>query len=376
MYVGVMTMLAGEILFWWSIEMTIYAVAIFGVFNAFILLHEEPRLDLERALALRSAIERLRDHAETNADADRAAQRLAQLAAQLLGSRNPPDAKSLEAMGEILAVASNDRVRQALVEGVATLARNAQVDWEASLWSAVRDGLLVVDANLHHGDGAANVQHFLELIARAQTARPRLTATEIGLLAELYATAPSHPAKLKQNDALIKTLRLTERHADKLDAKALRAIIAWVDAVSDRAVAYEQERIRSLAIECLPELIPLGVDRIEALARVTPGLRPERLGGLLRRVTDEKLRAHEIETLGAPQSAESKSRLGSLFGKLTQGWSWSPSDQRRFFDPLAFGSFSLGGSAFFTVPFSYSTVLSTRPSVSYMVMVPSNRPAL
>ncbi len=47
MYVGVMTMLTGEVLFWWSIELAVYAVGIFGVFNAFIMLHEEPRLRRE-----------------------------------------------------------------------------------------------------------------------------------------------------------------------------------------------------------------------------------------------------------------------------------------------------------------------------------------
>lgn len=47
MYVGVMAMLAGEAVFWWSIELAVYAVVILGVFNAFIMLHEEPRLRRE-----------------------------------------------------------------------------------------------------------------------------------------------------------------------------------------------------------------------------------------------------------------------------------------------------------------------------------------
>lgn len=47
MYVGVMTMLAGEVLFWWALELAVYAVVIFGLFSAFIMLHEEPRLRRE-----------------------------------------------------------------------------------------------------------------------------------------------------------------------------------------------------------------------------------------------------------------------------------------------------------------------------------------
>lgn len=47
MYVGVMTMLVSEALYWWSVELAIYAIVIFGVFNAFIMLHEEPRLRRE-----------------------------------------------------------------------------------------------------------------------------------------------------------------------------------------------------------------------------------------------------------------------------------------------------------------------------------------
>lgn len=43
MYVGMMTVLAGEAIFWWSGAMVIYSVIVFVAFNLFILLHEEPR---------------------------------------------------------------------------------------------------------------------------------------------------------------------------------------------------------------------------------------------------------------------------------------------------------------------------------------------
>lgn len=43
MYVGMMLILVGEAVFWWSGAMVIYAVIVFVGFNLFILLHEEPR---------------------------------------------------------------------------------------------------------------------------------------------------------------------------------------------------------------------------------------------------------------------------------------------------------------------------------------------
>lgn len=43
MYVGVMILLTGEALFWWSPALAIYAVVVFIAFNLFIFLHEEPR---------------------------------------------------------------------------------------------------------------------------------------------------------------------------------------------------------------------------------------------------------------------------------------------------------------------------------------------
>ena len=43
MYVGMMILLAGEALFWWSSSLAIYAVIVFVAFNLFIVLHEEPR---------------------------------------------------------------------------------------------------------------------------------------------------------------------------------------------------------------------------------------------------------------------------------------------------------------------------------------------
>jgi protein-S-isoprenylcysteine O-methyltransferase Ste14 len=47
MYVGVMILLLGESLFWWSIALAGYAAVVFVGFNLFILLHEEPRLRRE-----------------------------------------------------------------------------------------------------------------------------------------------------------------------------------------------------------------------------------------------------------------------------------------------------------------------------------------
>lgn len=43
MYVGVMLILAGETLFYWSSALAIYALVVFVAFNLFIILHEEPR---------------------------------------------------------------------------------------------------------------------------------------------------------------------------------------------------------------------------------------------------------------------------------------------------------------------------------------------
>jgi len=43
MYVGMMILLFGEALFWWSSALAIYAVIVFVSFNLFIILHEEPR---------------------------------------------------------------------------------------------------------------------------------------------------------------------------------------------------------------------------------------------------------------------------------------------------------------------------------------------
>jgi protein-S-isoprenylcysteine O-methyltransferase Ste14 len=45
MYVGAMTLLAGEAIFWWSSAVAVYAAVVFIAFNLFILLHEEPRLE-------------------------------------------------------------------------------------------------------------------------------------------------------------------------------------------------------------------------------------------------------------------------------------------------------------------------------------------
>lgn len=43
MYVGVMLILSGETLFYWSPALAIYSVVVFIGFNLFIILHEEPR---------------------------------------------------------------------------------------------------------------------------------------------------------------------------------------------------------------------------------------------------------------------------------------------------------------------------------------------
>lgn len=44
MYIGVMLLLLGEVVFWQSPVLAAYAVVVFVGFNLFILLHEEPRL--------------------------------------------------------------------------------------------------------------------------------------------------------------------------------------------------------------------------------------------------------------------------------------------------------------------------------------------
>ena len=43
MYVGVMLIMIGETLFYWSLALAIYSAVVFLVFNLFIILHEEPR---------------------------------------------------------------------------------------------------------------------------------------------------------------------------------------------------------------------------------------------------------------------------------------------------------------------------------------------
>lgn len=45
MYMGVVTLLTGEAIFWWSTAMAIYTAVVFVAFNLFIILHEEPRLE-------------------------------------------------------------------------------------------------------------------------------------------------------------------------------------------------------------------------------------------------------------------------------------------------------------------------------------------
>lgn len=47
MYVGVMLLLIGEAIFWWSPRLLVYSAAVFIAFNLFIFLHEEPRLRRE-----------------------------------------------------------------------------------------------------------------------------------------------------------------------------------------------------------------------------------------------------------------------------------------------------------------------------------------
>ena len=47
MYLGAITLLAGESLFWWSASLATYAVIVFVAFNLFIIFHEEPRLRRE-----------------------------------------------------------------------------------------------------------------------------------------------------------------------------------------------------------------------------------------------------------------------------------------------------------------------------------------
>lgn len=44
MYVGAMTLLIGEAIFWQSLMLALYAGTVFIAFNLFIILHEEPRL--------------------------------------------------------------------------------------------------------------------------------------------------------------------------------------------------------------------------------------------------------------------------------------------------------------------------------------------
>ena len=44
MYVGVTLLLIGETLFWMSLPLAVYTAVLFAGFNAFIVLHEEPRL--------------------------------------------------------------------------------------------------------------------------------------------------------------------------------------------------------------------------------------------------------------------------------------------------------------------------------------------
>lgn len=44
MYVAAVTVVFGEAVFWWAVELVVYALLLFLLFNAFVLLHEEPRL--------------------------------------------------------------------------------------------------------------------------------------------------------------------------------------------------------------------------------------------------------------------------------------------------------------------------------------------
>jgi len=44
MYLGVMTLLLGEAVFWQSLSLALYSAVVFIGFNLFIILHEEPRL--------------------------------------------------------------------------------------------------------------------------------------------------------------------------------------------------------------------------------------------------------------------------------------------------------------------------------------------
>jgi protein-S-isoprenylcysteine O-methyltransferase Ste14 len=44
MYVGVMIILAGEAVWFWSLTLVLYAIVVFVLFNVFIIIYEEPYL--------------------------------------------------------------------------------------------------------------------------------------------------------------------------------------------------------------------------------------------------------------------------------------------------------------------------------------------
>ncbi len=295
-----------------------------------------PKASIEQIVAVRDARQAAVAASDTGS-LGRAAERVTALATAVLDVRETLPATELSTLLMILADSEDDASRVSKIDGLRELMANTTVPWTPSRMQAVRDGLLIVQANQRWGDVPRTLQQTIGFAARLLGASPNLADADFGKHFEILARLSEMSAKTSYADNVIKMYRTLEVRGTTLSQTFIEQMGLWLSAIEGGT---EPERKREVVLAGLLELVPITDDTMTQLTALCASMPLQRTVEVLRLCKDHLRSAHltpkYVESIVAKGGAveDNSSIFKSLIGAAVSLTQWKPSSSA-YVDPLA-----------------------------------------
>ena len=281
-------------------------------------LRASPRATIDQIVTVRDA-RRAAAAASDLASVALAGDRVAALAAAVLDKREDIPADQLAPLLGILADSEDDASRQAKLTSLREIFANKDVPWTTERMIALRNGLLVVQANHRIGAIERSLEQAIRFAGRLLDAHQDLSNDDLGKHFEILARCTDTSAKAQYADNVVKMYRIAATTGATLSPVFIEQLGLWI-ATADAGVEplFDRDRKRELILSSVAELLPVDDATMTQLVQSCAAMSLDR--------TAEVLRACKQHTRQSLLTADDVKRMASTSGDSNEGMS--------FFDKL------------------------------------------
>ncbi|MEZ0313069.1 MAG: hypothetical protein ACAI38_14940 [Myxococcota bacterium] len=302
-------------------------------------LRAAPRATIDQIVTVRDA-RRTTAAASDPASVALAGDRVETLAAAVMDKREDIPADLLSPLLATLADSEDDASRQAKVGGLREVMSNKDIPWTPERMNALRNGLLVVQANNRYNAIERSLEQALRFAGRLLDANRGLSETDLGKHFEILARCSDMDAKTQYANNVVK-MYLALGSEGTLSPVFIEQVGRWIAAVdAGTDTLSERDRKREVVLSGLVGLLPLDDATITQLVQSCAALSLQRTGDVFRvlkdRMGEALLTPDDVKRIvsSGGSAEENLSIFDKMFGSRVSLTRYKPSALSTFNDPL------------------------------------------